>query len=90
MIRFCEICKKSVKIPHLNHATDEEKLTVPTAWDYDVKQSKHSKKYYYITEIESDGFGQTERIITGPVHKDDMYELSNKIRRAIPNIIKSR
>ena len=68
---------------------DNEKLNVKTEFSYVVKSSVYSKNYFYIVEIEKDGFGETERAITKPLTKKELNNLSNAIQRAIPNIIKS-
>ena len=62
--------------------SDTEKLEVPTIWKYEVRPSGHSKRYFYIVEIESDGFGETWTPITKPMTKNEMIELSNKIQDA--------
>ena len=67
--------------------TDEEKLNIPTKFSYECRPSTHSKHYFYIIEIEKDGFGITERAITRALTAYEINELSNSIQRANPNII---
>lgn len=59
--------------------SDEEKLNIPTTFEYIVKPSAHSKRYFYLVEIETDGFGTTSRAITRALTKNELLKLGNDI-----------
>ena len=74
---------KSKSLKHLNPKimTDDEKLDVPTMFFYSVKKSNavKTRNYWYVTEIEIDGFGETERAITKALSIKELIQLRNDL-----------